>query len=151
MTAAIIVVIVLVLDQLTKFMVQNSAVLQTQSIPVIPKFFYLAYVQNTGAAWSVFADKTQLLALVSAVAVGVMLWYVITRKPKKWIMFALALMIGGAAGNMIDRIWLGYVRDFFDFYPFGYNFPVFNVADIALTIGVIMLILASLKEEDQHA
>ncbi|MDD6457208.1 signal peptidase II [Stecheria sp. CLA-KB-P133] len=151
MTAAIIVVIVLVLDQLTKFMVQNSAVLQTQSIPVIPKFFYLTYVQNTGAAWSVFADKTQLLALVSAVAVGVMLWYVITRKPKKWILFALALMIGGAAGNMIDRIWLGYVRDFFDFYPFGYNFPVFNVADIALTIGVIMLILASLKEEDQHA
>ena len=113
MTAAIIVVIVLVLDQLTKFMVQNSAVLQTQSIPVIPKFFYLAYVQNTGAAWSAFADKTQLLALVSAVAVGVMLWYVITRKPKKWILFALALMIGGAAGNMIDRIWLGYVRDFF--------------------------------------
>ncbi|MDD6229941.1 MAG: signal peptidase II [Lactimicrobium massiliense] len=151
MTAAIIVVIVLVLDQLTKFMVQNSAVLQTQSIPVIPKFFYLTYVKNTGAAWSVFADKTQLLALVSAVAVGVMLWYVITRKPKKWILFALALMIGGAAGNMIDRIWLGYVRDFFDFYPFGYNFPVFNVADIALTIGVIMLILASLKEEDQHA
>ena len=146
MTAAIIVVIVLVLDQLTKFMVQNSAVLQTQSIPVIPKFFYLAYVQNTGAAWSAFADKTQLLALVSAVAVGVMLWYVITRKPKKWILFALALMIGGAAGNMIDRIWLGYVRD-----SFGYNFPVFNVADIALTIGVIMLILASLKEEDQHA
>lgn len=150
MTAAIIVVIVLVLDQLTKFMVQNSAVLQTQSIPVIPGFFYLTYVKNTGAAWSAFADKTQLLALVSAVAVGVMLWYVITRKPKKWILFALALMIGGAAGNMIDRIWLGYVRDFFDFYPFGYNFPVFNVADIALTIGVIMLILASLKE-DQHA
>lgn len=151
MTAAIIVVIVLVLDQLTKFMVQNSAVLQTQSIPVIPGFFYLTYVKNTGAAWSAFEDKTQLLALVSAVAVGVMLWYVITRKPKKWILFALALMIGGAAGNMIDRIWLGYVRDFFDFYPFGYNFPVFNVADIALTIGVIMLILASLKEEDQHA
>lgn len=150
MTAAIIVVIVLVLDQLTKFMVQNSAVLQTQSIPVIPGFFYLTYVKNTGAAWSAFADKTQLLALVSAVAVGVMLWYVITRKPKKWILFALALMIGGAAGNMIDRIWLGYVRDFFDFYPFGYNFPVFNVADIAVTIGVIMLILASLKE-DQHA
>ena len=115
MTAAIIVVIVLVLDQLTKFMVQNSAVLQTQSIPVIPGFFYLTYVKNTGAAWSAFADKTQLLALVSAVAVGVMLWYVITRKPKKWILFALALMIGGAAGNMIDRIWLGYVRDFFDF------------------------------------
>ena len=95
MTAAIIVVIVLVLDQLTKFMVQNSAVLQTQSIPVIPGFFYLTYVKNTGAAWPAFADKTQLLALVSAVAVGVMLWYVITRKPKKWILFALALMIGG--------------------------------------------------------
>ncbi|MEE8807354.1 MAG: signal peptidase II [Lactimicrobium sp.] len=150
MMTAIIAVIVLAVDQLTKYAVQSSTVLQTRSIEVIHNFFYLTYVKNTGAAWSVFSDKTQLLALVSAVAIGIMLWYVITKKPKKWITIALALMIGGAAGNMVDRIWLGYVRDFFDFYPFGYNFPVFNVADIALTVGVIMLILASLKE-DKHA
>ena len=66
---------------------------------------------------------------------------------------ALAMMIAGAAGNLIDRLMLNYVRDFLHFYPFGYDFPVFNVADCALTIGVILLIIGMLKGEgeEKHA
>ncbi|WP_373466519.1 signal peptidase II, partial [Acinetobacter soli] len=71
----------------------------------------------------------------SAVAVGFMLWYIVTKKPKGLTMIAIAMMAGGAAGNLIDRLVLQYVRDFLSFNIFGYAFPVFNVADVALCIG----------------
>lgn len=143
------IIILVVLDQVTKVMAAANGGVH---IEVVPGFFYLNYLENTGAAWSMFAGRTGILTLVSAFAAGLMLWYLLTKKPDRWTKAALVLMIAGAAGNFIDRLVLGYVRDFMDFYIFGYDFPVFNVADMALTIGVIILILAALTgDRKAHA
>lgn len=136
--------IVLILDQVTKFCVQSSASLP---VTVISGFFQIEYLKNTGAAWSMLSSKTALLTLVSAVAIGVMLWYLLTKKTTPVQETALCLMIAGAAGNFIDRLCLSYVRDFLSFNIFGYAFPVFNIADCALCIGVFLLFICTMKEE----
>ena len=97
-----------------------------------------------------FNDMTVVLTLISAVAVGVMLWYIVVKKPKGLTLVSVALMAGGAAGNMVDRLFLQYVRDFLHFYIFGYDFPVFNIADIALCVGVGLLVLAAFLEEEHQ-
>lgn len=136
--------IVLILDQVTKFCVQSSASLP---VTVIPGFFQIEYLKNTGAAWSMLSSKTALLTLVSAVAIGVMLWYLLTKKTTPVQETAFCLMIAGAAGNFIDRLCLSYVRDFLSFNIFGYPFPVFNIADCTLCIGVFLLFICTMKEE----
>lgn len=146
MMGVIIAAVVVILDQLSKLLIQN--VVSLQDVEIIRDFFYLTYVRNTGAAWSMFSDMTGVLALVSAVATGVMLWYIVAKKPKGLTLVSVALMAGGAAGNMIDRLFLQYVRDFLHFYIFGYDFPVFNIADIALCVGVGLLLLSAFIEED---
>lgn len=146
MMGVIIAAVVVILDQLSKLLIQN--VVSLQDVEIIRDFFYLTYVRNTGAAWSMFSDMTGVLALVSAVATGVMLWYIVAKKPKGLTLVSVALMAGGAAGNMIDRLFLHYVRDFLHFYIFGYDFPVFNIADIALCVGVGLLLLSAFLEED---
>ena len=143
----IIIGVLIILDQITKYMVQIS---QPLSIEVIPNFFYITYVKNDGAAWNMLAGKQTFLSLLAAVAIGVMLYFLLKQKQShsaKLNQIALACMIAGAAGNLIDRLVLNYVRDFLHFYPFGYDFPVLNIADTALTIGVILLILESIIEE----
>lgn len=147
MMGLVIAAVVVIADQLSKLLIQNVTALQ--DVEIIRDFFYLTYVKNTGAAWSLFSDMTGVLTLISAVAVGVMLWYIITKKPKGLTLVAVALMAGGAAGNMIDRLFLQYVRDFLHFYIFGYDFPVFNIADIALCVGVGLLLLSAFLEEEQ--
>ncbi len=147
MMGIVIAAVVVIADQLSKLLIQNVTALQ--DVEIIRDFFYLTYVKNTGAAWSLFSDMTGVLTLISAVAVGVMLWYIITKKPKGLTLVAVALMAGGAAGNMIDRLFLQYVRDFLHFYIFGYDFPVFNIADIALCVGVGLLLLSAFLEEEQ--
>lgn len=146
--AFIIAVIVLIADQASKFLIDATPALWNRVL--IPGFFHLTYVKNTGMAWSLLSGQQGLLSLVAAVAIGVMIWYLITKKPGRWISFALGLMIGGAAGNLIDRLFLGSVRDFLDFYIFGYDFPIFNLADSALTIGVIMLIIAAFVDDGKE-
>ena len=147
MMGIVIAAVVVIADQLSKLLIQNVTALQ--DVEIIRDFFYLTYVKNTGAAWSLFSDMTGVLTLISAVAVGVMLWYIITKKPKGLTLVSVALMAGGAAGNMIDRLFLQYVRDFLHFYIFGYDFPVFNIADIALCVGVGLLLLSAFLEEEQ--
>lgn len=138
---------VLILDQVSKYMITAYEI---TDIPIINGFFHITYMKNTGMAWSLLSGQTGLLALVSAVAIGVMLNYLLKNKPDRLTSFALALMIGGAAGNLIDRLFLGYVRDFLNFYIFGYDFPVFNIADSALCIGVFLLLIASFMEEKKN-
>ena len=146
---AAIIVFVLAADLLSKYIIAGDPALQ--NITVIPGFFHITYAENTGMAWSLMSGQTAFLALISAAAVGGMLWYLLTKHPDKLTSAALALMIGGAAGNLFDRLLLGYVRDFLDFYIFGYDFPVFNIADCYVTIGffvTVILILFVYKEED---
>lgn len=140
----LIALIVLVLDQLTKSWVIAEFYLGQREI--ITSFFNLVHVHNYGAAFSFLSDAggwqrwffAALSALVSAV---IIVW--ISRLPKtRWIeSLALALILGGALGNLYDRLVLGYVVDFLDFHWSGSHFPAFNVADSGITMGAILLIL----------
>ncbi len=145
-------ILVVVVDQLTKYIVQARLPLYG-AIEVIPGFFSLTYVHNTGAAWSILSGQQLFLILVSLVEMAVLAWFLIKYMKEKNTIYcvALSLMLGGAIGNLIDRVTLHYVRDFLDFIIFGYDFPVFNVADSALCIGVGILFLAMILEEKKHA
>ncbi len=116
---------------------------------IIPGFFQLTNVRNTGAGFSILTDQTVFLSVVSAIAV-IALIYLLGKENNKYIRITYLLIISGALGNLIDRIRLGYVVDFLDFMIFGYDFPVFNVADSFITVGCILLILLNLKE-NRHA
>lgn len=138
--------VVIVLDQVTKYMVAGNMLLY-EDIPVISGFFHITYVQNTGMAWSMLSGQQLLLSLAAFAAIGVMLWYLMYRRPDRITTISIGFMMAGAAGNLIDRLVFSYVRDFLNFYIFGYDFPVFNVADIALCLGVGLLILDAFLEE----
>ena len=143
----IMIAVLVAADQITKSMISSDPV-RYADMEVIPGFFHITYVKNTGAAWSILSGQRVFLTLLSAVAVVGMCWYLHTHHRKNVALtnYALVLMIAGALGNLIDRLMLGYVRDFLNFYIFGYDFPVFNVADICLSIGVVLLILGSYLE-----
>ena len=145
----ILIVLLILLDQITKAAIAANPS-TFGNLEVIPNFFYITYVKNTGAAWSMLAGQRTFLSLLAAVAIFFMLGYLIKQKKNgnKLTTAALILMIAGAAGNLIDRLLFEYVRDFLNFYIFGYDFPVFNVADICLTIGVCLLILATIVEKE---
>jgi signal peptidase II len=145
---ALIILLVIAADLISKHIVQVTESLH--NVVVIENFFHITYAENTGMAWSMLSGQIAFLSLISAAAIGLMLWYLYTKKPDRLSRIALALMIGGAAGNLFDRLYFGYVRDFLDFYIFGYDFPIFNIADSALCIGVFLLAVAALKEEKKE-
>lgn len=136
----LIIIITLVIDQISKYMAMTMF---TPSIEVIPNFFWLTYAKNTGMAWSMLSNATWLLTIISLVITIVLFWlYHSSYKSHDTLMcITQAFMIAGAIGNLIDRLLLGYVRDFLAFNIFGYHFPIFNVADMALTIGALAWIL----------
>ena len=144
----LIAAIALLLDQISKYMIEAVMDLG-ESIQVIPGFFQLLYVRNTGAAWSLFADSSMIFFyIVTVVAVVVLfLFYRSCETKDHWNKAALALIMAGALGNFIDRLCFQYVRDFLSFDIFGYHFPVFNIADCALCIGVVMIAGKILLEE----
>lgn len=144
-----IIVSVLMLDLVTKITVQTSLELHRQ-IPIIENFFYITYAKNTGAAWSMLSGKQFFLIAISMIGVIIFLYmYFKTPEQDKFGKVCLSLMIAGAAGNLIDRVTLGYVRDFLDFVIFGYDFPIFNVADMALCIGIVLLLVQILLKKDE--
>ncbi|MCI5774004.1 MAG: signal peptidase II [Erysipelotrichaceae bacterium] len=144
---AILSVAIIVIDQLTKYYFQINLALH-DSIPVIKDFFYLTYAKNTGAGWSMFSGHTEILAFISLAMAGCFIYlYIKEAKENHLQLWCYSLLIAGALGNLIDRLYLGYVRDFLDFYLFGYDFPIFNVADIAVTFGAFILIYIFVKEE----
>ena len=135
-----------VLDQLVKAAVRPRLGL-FDSVTVIPGFFSLTRVHNTGAAFGLMNAvdvpfKTVLMALVQTTALVGLAIYAATLAPGQWLTrVGLSFVIGGALGNLIDRVYAGYVLDFFDFYWGGWHFWAFNIADASITIGVALMIL----------
>jgi len=137
---------VILFDLWTKWMVVNKIDLH-EAIPIIPNFFQLVHVRNTGAAFGIlnaadFPFKTLLIALIATAAlVGVGLYAASLAHHQLVARVGLALIIGGAAGNLLDRIAVGSVVDFVDVYWHSYHFWAFNVADSAITVGVAIMML----------
>ncbi len=144
-----VLLVVIFLDLFTKTMIQMNLSLH-KSIEIIPNFFSITYAKNTGAAWSLFSGK--LIGLIVISAIGIVAFYWMYRKTEEnddFGRFSITLMIAGAFGNFFDRVALGYVRDFLDFVIIGYDFPIFNIADMALTIGVGLLLIQTLFEKEK--
>jgi signal peptidase II len=134
-------VIVLALDIATKWLVLTRMA-EWQEIPIIPGFFSLQFVYNPGAAFGMLAHQQWLFIGVSAVAILAILAYLRRPEAREGLMpWGLGLLLGGAVGNLIDRLRWGKVVDFFLFYWRDYHFPNFNVADIGITVGVGLFIL----------
>jgi signal peptidase II len=143
---------VVFLDQLTKAIVRAKLPLHT-SVTVIPGFMDLTHVRNTGAAYGIldgsdFPFKTAAIVLIAAAALGAVVWYAAGLARRQIAArTGLALIIGGAAGNLLDRVVSGSVVDFIDVYWRTHHFWAFNVADSAITIGVAVMILDMLGAE----
>jgi signal peptidase II len=137
---------IVVLDQATKAVVRGRFDL-FDTVPVIPGFFNLTRIHNTGAAFGMLNAtdlpmKTAILGLVAALALIGLAWYAASLPSDQRVTrLGLSLIIGGAAGNLIDRIAAGYVIDFVDVYFGSWHFWAFNVADAAITVGVSLMIL----------
>lgn len=139
---------VLLLDQISKWLAINHLE-PNQILSIIPEFFNLVFVKNRGMAFGIFSQSRSgfsyyLLIATTIVAIGVILFFFYWIKgEQKWI--GLSLILGGAIGNLIDRVRLGYVIDFLDFFLKGYHWPAFNIADSAVTAGTFWLLINIMK------
>lgn len=137
-------------DQFTKHLISSSMQLG-QSQEIIDNLFYFTYAHNTGVAWGMLAGHLWLFIVVALVsAVLMIVFFKRTRKEEILTRFGLVLTFAGMIGNLIDRMVLGYVRDFIDVIIFNYNFPIFNIADMAVVIGVALIIIEIIFEEHIH-
>lgn len=143
------VIIIIILDQLIKGLIISK--LYNNTIVLIPKILNLTYVENTGAAFGIGSSSTAMFIIVNAIIIGLIIYFIHSKKGEisKIILFALHLILAGGIGNLIDRIFKGFVVDYIDINPI-FKFPVFNLADICITIGytiiVIYLITNIIKE-----
>ncbi len=137
-------VVVLVLDQLTKLAITDN-LSYLQRVAVLP-FFDLVRLHNPGAAFSFLADasgwQTTLLTTVSGVVSVALIWWLATlpRRGHRILALGIALVLGGAIGNLVDRVLYGYVVDFLLFHYKDWSFPAFNIADSAITCGVVLIL-----------
>ena len=137
-------------DQFTKHLISSSMQLG-QSQEIIDNFFYFTYAHNTGVAWGMLAGHLWLFIIVALIsAVLMIIFFKRTREEEILTRFGLVLTFAGMIGNLADRIVLGYVRDFIDVIIFNYNFPIFNIADVAVVIGVALIIIEIIFEEHIH-
>ena len=144
----IISIICIMLDQLFKYLVINNIAFAS-SIHIIRNFFRLTYVQNTGGAFSIFSNNIILLIVITIIVLGTLIYLIRSNKKiSKLDIVIYGLLLGGIIGNLIDRIFRGYVIDYLDFNFGSYNFPVFNLADICIVISCIGIIFKILKEGD---
>ncbi|MBI3301230.1 MAG: lipoprotein signal peptidase [Deltaproteobacteria bacterium] len=151
LTVLLIVGSIIVLDQMTKEIVARTLPLH-ESVPVLDAFFHLTHERNTGAAFSLLAQapawfRQPFFLVATGVAVVALIFFLRqTDSTSRLVIVAIAAILGGALGNLIDRIRYGEVVDFLLFHWSGYYWPAFNVADSCITVGVIVLLWSSLRE-----
>ena len=135
-----IVAATIIIDQLTKFLVVKYMTIG-QSISIIDHFLYITSHRNEGAAWGILQGKMLFFYVVTLIVIGVVILWIrrLDVKKEKLLVVALSLILGGAIGNFIDRVMYQHVVDFINTYIFGYDFPIFNIADSALCIGVFLM------------
>jgi len=150
-TVGLIVAIILVLDQVTKVLISHTLALH-ESMPVLESFFHLTYERNAGAAFSLFAQAPAwfrqpfFLGATGVAIVALILFLRQTDGANRLMVVAIAAVLGGAIGNLIDRLLYGEVIDFLLLHWRGYYWPAFNVADSCITLGVIGLLWSSIQE-----
>ncbi len=131
------------LDQVVKYLMQNFI---TKKVIIIDNFFSLNIVYNKGAAWSIMNNQVIFIMLLSLVAIGIVYYIQKSLKFNK-LNIVFTLIYAGAIGNFLDRLIRGYVVDYLDFTIFGYDFPVFNIADMYLVIGILIVTIYVLRKE----
>ena len=141
----LLVILVFAIDLISKTIANTKLSVLTRN-EVIDNFFYITLCYNTGGAWRIFSGHALLLALVSLVALSIVI-YTMFKAKSKFYLYSCALFIGGLLGNLFDRIVYGKVIDFLDFIIFGYDFPIFNVADCFICIGVALMFISIIKED----
>lgn len=145
----VIACIVIAIDQFTKWLVVNKMELYEQ-IPIIENFFYFTSHRNSGAAWGILEGQMIFFYVITVVVlIGVIYYMEKYARDNKILAIALSLILGGAIGNFIDRILHQEVVDFLDVMIFKYDFPIFNIADSSLVIGVIFVFIVTLIDEKQ--
>ncbi|MDO8662068.1 MAG: signal peptidase II [Candidatus Omnitrophota bacterium] len=146
MIPVIIVFVILSLDQISKFFISASLQLN-QTFPLIKGVLGLTLIHNRGAAFGILRNQVYLFIIISCAAIVLIYFALKNNRHNKYQVVCLSLILAGALGNLIDRLRFGYVIDFLNFYIW----PVFNIADSAITIGAILLAWAILKEKTNHA
>jgi len=138
----IIPIIIVVLDQITKQTITRTMEIG-ESIPVVRNFFYLTYHRNAGAAWGIFQGQMLFFYIVTAIAViGIFIWmHKLNIAKERVLAISLMFILGGAIGNFIDRVIYHSVIDFIQTIWWGYHFPIFNIADIALVCGTLLMMV----------
>lgn len=147
-----IVAVTIIVDQLTKFLVVKYMTLG-QSISVIDNFLYITSHRNEGAAWGILQGKMIFFYVVTLVVICLVILWIrkLDIKKEKLLVIALSLILGGALGNFIDRVMYQHVVDFINTYIFGYDFPIFNIADSALCIGVFLMAVDAILDIKRHS
>lgn len=145
----IYIIIIIILDQITKYIARLKLSI-VGDISLIPKCLSFTYVENEGAAFGIFKNRKFLLVGVTGIVTAVMIFYLIKNKNlNKYVKISLSLIIAGAIGNLIDRIYFGFVTDFIHFYIGNiFDWPVFNVADISVVCGTILLAVMLLFQKE---
>ena len=143
----ILAVIVIIIDQWTKWLIVKQMELYEQ-IPIIDNFFSITSHRNKGAAWGILQGQMVFFYIITVIVIiGIIYMMQKYAQQNKLLAVALSLILGGAIGNFIDRLFRKEVVDFLDFIIFTYDFPIFNVADSALTVGVFFFLLATFLDE----
>lgn len=151
----LIALIVLVIDFITKRLIESQLVLG-EKISVIGNFFLITSHRNRGAAFGILQDQRLFFIIITIIIVTGLIWYIQVSRAtaKPWLLVGLGLVLGGAIGNFIDRARFGEVVDFFEFNFGSYGFPIFNIADSAIVCGVALILLDTLltaRDEKKRA